>query len=101
MAGCVGVKIRYPDFSTFSRQTVISYSHADDEIIPIVKTLFDQLYKKGSPVRLIGVKLSELTGDGYQVSLFTDIEKKTGLYKAIDDVKNRFGKTFVRRASSG
>jgi len=59
------------------------------------------LYKKGSPVRLIGVKLSELTGDGYQVSLFTDIEKKTGLYKAIDDVKNRFGKTFVRRASSG
>ena len=101
VAGCVGVKIRYPDFSTFSRQTVISYSHADDEIIPIVKTLFDQLYKKGSPVRLIGVKLSELTGDGYQVSLFTDIEKKTGLYKAIDDVKNRFGKTFVRRASSG
>lgn len=101
VAGCVGVKIRYPDFSTFSRQSVISYSHADDEIIPIVKTLFDQLYKKGSPVRLIGVKLSELTGDGYQVSLFTDVEKKTGLYKAIDDVKNRFGKTFVRRASSG
>ena len=101
MVGCVAVKIRYPDFETTSRQSTISYTCADDEIIPVAKTLFHQLYKKGRPIRLLGVKLSELTGDGYQASLFSDMEKKSGLYKAIDDVKNRFGKTFVRRASSG
>ena len=101
VAGCVAVKIRYPDFETTSRQSTISYTCADDEIIPVAKTLFHQLYKKGRPIRLLGVKLSELTGDGYQASLFSDMEKKSGLYKAIDDVKNRFGKTFVRRASSG
>lgn len=101
VAGCVAVKIRYPDFETTSKQSSISYTCADDEIIPVVKTLFNQLYRKGKPIRLLGVKLSELTNDAYQASLFSDIEKKSGLYKAIDDVKNRFGKTFVRRASSG
>ena len=101
VAGCVAVKIRYPDFETTSRQTTIPYTGADDEIIPVVKDLFQKLYKKGQPVRLLGVKLSELTNDAVQTNLFTDTEKKTDLYKAIDEVKNRFGKSFVKRASSG
>jgi hypothetical protein len=32
--------------------------------------------------------------------LFEDKERKTDLYKAIDDVKNRFGKLKIKRASS-
>jgi len=101
VAGCVAVKIRYPDFETTSRQTTIPYTSADDEIIPVVKGLFQKLYKKGEPIRLLGVKLSELTNDAVQTNLFTDTERKTDLYKAIDEVKNRFGKSFVKRASSG
>ena len=101
VAGCVAVKIRYPDFETTSRQTTISYTSADDEIIPVVKGLFQKLYKKGEPIRLLGVKLSELTNDAVQTNLFSDTERKTDLYKAIDEVKNRFGKGFVKRASSG
>jgi len=101
VAGCVAIKLRYPDFETTSRQTTISYTSADDEIIPVVKDLFQKLYRKGKPVRLLGVRLSELTNDAVQTNLFTDIEKKSGLYKAIDDVKKRFGKSFVQRASSG
>ncbi len=101
VAGCVAVKIRYPDFETTSRQTTIPYTNADDEIIPVVKYLFQQLYKKGKPIRLLGVKLSEFTNFAIQISLFTDAEKKSGLYKAIDDVKNRYGKAAVKRASSG
>jgi DNA polymerase-4 len=101
VAGCVAVKIRYPDFETTSRQTTIPYTSADDEIIPIVKDLFQKLYKKGTAVRLLGVKLSELTNDAIQTNLFDDVERKSDLYKAIDEVKNRFGKSFVKRASSG
>ncbi len=101
VAGCVAVKIRYPDFETTSRQTTIPYTNADDEIIPVVKYLFQQLYKKGKPIRLLGVRLSEFTNFAIQISLFTDAEKKSGLYKAIDDVKNRYGKAAVKRASSG
>lgn len=101
VAGCVAVKIRYPDFETTSRQTTMPYTNADDEIIPVVKGLFQKLYKKGIPVRLLGVKLSELTNDAVQTNLFSDAERKNDLYKAIDEVKNRFGKKFVKRASSG
>jgi DNA polymerase IV len=100
VAGCVAVKIRYPDFETTSRQTTIPYTSADDEIIPVVKELFDKLYRKGEPIRLLGVRLSELTKDAIQTNLFDDVEKKSGLYKAIDNVKNRFGKNLLTRASS-
>lgn len=100
VAGCVAVKIRYHDFETTSRQTTIPYSCADDEFIPVVKELFDKLYKKGEPVRLLGVRLSELTNDAIQTNLFDDVERKTDLYKAIDNVKNRFGKNALNRASS-
>jgi len=100
VAGCVAVKIRYPDFETTSRQTTIPYTCADDEVIPVAKELFKKLWKKGAPVRLIGVRLSELTNDAVQTNLFNDVERKSGLYKAIDDVKDRFGKASVKRASS-
>ncbi|MEO6453083.1 MAG: DNA polymerase IV, partial [Ginsengibacter sp.] len=73
----------------------------DDELIPVVKDLFHKLHKKGKPVRLLGVRLSGLTNEAVQTNLFNDTEKKAGLYKAIDGVKNRFGKYSVRRASSG
>ncbi len=97
MAGCVAVKIRYPNFDTFSKQTSITYSCYDDEFIPLAKELFHQLYKKGQPVRLLGVRLSELTNDARQTNLFYNTEKKADLYKAIDDVKNKFGKQALKR----
>lgn len=100
VAGCVAVKIRYHDFETTSRQTTVPYTCADDEIIPVVKELFDKLYRKGEPVRLLGVRLSELTNDAIQTNLFDDVERKSGLYKAIDNVKKRFGKNSLTRASS-
>ena len=100
VAGCVAVKIRYPDFETCSKQTSISYTSADDEIIPIAKDLFHKLYKKGQPVRLMGVRLSELTNEPMQANLFDNLDRKNDLYKAIDDVKNRFGKYKLKRASS-
>jgi len=100
VAGCIAVKIRYPDFETTSRQTTVPYTCADDEIIPVAKDLFNKLYRKGKPVRLLGVRLSELTNEAVQTNLFSDVERKTDLYKAIDDVKNRFGKLKIKRASS-
>ncbi|HXR83351.1 MAG TPA: DNA polymerase IV [Hanamia sp.] len=99
VAGCVTIKLRYPNFETTSRQTSIPYTSADDEIIPVAKTIFHKLYKKGKPVRLLGVKLSDFNNNALQTNLFHDSEKKNVLYKTLDEVKNRFGKGSVVRAS--
>jgi DNA polymerase IV len=97
-AGCIAVKIRYPDFETNSRQTSIPYTFYDDELILKAKELFHRLYRKGEAVRLLGVRLSELTEEAIQTNLFENTERKTELYKAIDDVKNRFGKSSITKA---
>jgi len=97
-AGCVAVKIRYPDFETTSRQVTIPYTFYDDELIAKAKELFHKLWRKGTPIRLLGVRLSELTSEAIQTNLFQDTKKKTELYKAIDEVKNKFGKGAVVKA---
>ena len=97
-AGCIAVKIRYPDFETTSRQVTIPYTFYDDELIGKAKELFHKLYRKGQPVRLLGVRLSELTGEAIQTNLFQDSQKKNNLYKAIDDVKNKYGKYSIVKA---
>ena len=99
MAGCVAVKIRYHDFETTSRQTTIPYTFYDDELILRAKELFGKLHKKEKPVRLIGVRLSELTDEAVQTNLFESTQKKADLYKAIDDVKQRFGTDFLTKAT--
>jgi DNA polymerase-4 len=93
VAGCIAIKIRYPDFETTSRQTTVPFTCADDEIIPVAKDLFHKLYRKGMPIRLLGVRLSELTNEAIQTNLFDNTARKSDLYKAIDDVKNRFGRS--------
>jgi DNA polymerase IV len=97
-AGCVAVKIRYPDFETTSRQVTIPYTFYDDELLAKAKELFHKLYRKGQPIRLLGVRLSELTAEAVQTNLFVDTAKKSELYKAIDEVKNRFGKGSISKA---
>lgn len=98
VAGCIAVKIRYGDFSTFTKQMSIDYTFRDDELIVFAKQLFHQLHKKGTPVRLLGVRLTELINYTVQASLFDDVEKKNDLYKAIDGVKNKFGKYALKKA---
>jgi DNA polymerase-4 len=98
LTGCIAVKIRYPNFETTSRQATIEYTLRDDELIHAAKDLFNKLYRKGKPVRLLGVRLSELTNHALQGSLFNETEKANNLYKAIDDVKLKFGKGLLQKA---
>jgi DNA polymerase-4 len=98
MTGCVAVKIRYPNFETTSRQTSIPYTYYDDELIAQAKGLFVQLHRPGRAIRLLGVRLSELTDQALQTSLFEDIGRKSGLYEAIDELKTRFGGDSIKKA---
>jgi DNA polymerase-4 len=97
MAKCVAVKIRYPDFQTHTKQMAIHPSSYDDELYKVVQDLFRQLYDTKKAVRLIGVRLTDLTEQSVQTNLFDNKIKKANLYDAIDQVKNRFGKKSVGR----
>jgi DNA polymerase-4 len=50
------------------------------------------------PIRLLGVRLTELTSHALQGSLFDNPQKKKDLYKAIDDVKNKYGRGALQKA---
>ncbi len=96
----VTLKIRYSDFNTYTKQIKIPYTAADHILIPIVLDLFKKLYGKRLLIRLIGVRLSGLTGGNLQISLFDDVHKTVDLYHAMDAIRKRFGKKSIVRAST-
>jgi DNA polymerase-4 len=98
LTGCVTVKIRYSDFETTSRQEVIDYTALDDELIGKANDIFNKSYQTGRPVRLIGVRFSQLIPFTMQMSLFDNKMEKLQLYKAVDDIKDRFGSKAVKKA---
>ncbi len=98
MTGCVTVKIRYSDFETMSRQETVDYTALDDVLIAKVKDLFNKSYQKGRQVRLLGVRFSQLIPFTMQMSLFENNAGKLQLYKAVDNIKERFGSKMVSKA---
>jgi len=98
LTGCVTVKIRYSDFETITRQEVIDYTALDDELIAKAKDIFNKAYQKGRPVRLLGVRFSQLIPFTLQMSLFDNKVEKLQLYKAVDNIKDRFGSKSVTKA---
>ncbi len=98
LTGCVTVKIRYSDFETTSRQETVDYTALDDVLIAKVKDLFNKSYQKKRPVRLLGVRFSQFIPMTMQMSLFENNIEKLNLYKAVDDIKDRFGSKLVSKA---
>ncbi|MBL7710124.1 MAG: DNA polymerase IV [Chitinophagaceae bacterium] len=98
LTGCVTVKIRYSDFETTSRQETVDYTALDDVLIAKVKDLFNKSYQQGRPVRLLGVRFSQMIPFTMQMSLFDNNVEKLNLYKAVDEIKDRFGSKLVTKA---
>ncbi len=100
LTGCVTIKIRYAGFETHTQQISIPYSAADHEIIEAAHLLFSQHYQKGRPIRLIGLKLSDLISGSYQIRLFDVKPEIHDLYKTMDDIRIKFGTKAIHRATS-
>ena len=67
-------------------------------LIAKVKDLFNKSYQKKRPVRLLGVRFSQFIPITMQMSLFEKNIEKLNLYKAVDDIKDRFGAKLVSKA---
>lgn len=100
LTSCVSIRVRYADFSTYSKQAKIPYTSADHILIPKVMELFDQLYQRRMLVRLVGVNFSDLVSGNYQINLFEDTQEILSLYNAMDHIRKRFGENKVMRATS-
>lgn len=98
LTGCITVKIRYGNFETTSRQEVIDYTALDDQLIAKTKDIFNKSYQKNRPVRLLGVRFSQLIPFTMQMNLFDNHVEKLSLYKAVDNIKDRFGSKMVYKA---
>ncbi len=100
ICACVTLKIRYYDFSTHTKQVSIKPTSNSKLLIEKALYLFDEFYKVGNPVRLIGVRFSNLDEGAYQINMFEDREKDILLYKAIDEMKAKHGRDKIMLAQS-
>jgi DNA polymerase-4 len=98
LTSCVAVKIRYSNFDTHTLQKHIPYTAFDHHLIPVTKELFERLYQRRMLIRLIGVRFSHLVQGVQQLNMFDDTPKTVNLYKAMDKLRNRYGRRSIRRA---
>ncbi len=103
-AYCVAVSIRSNDFKTRSHQRkLMDPTDISREVYQISRQLFGELWDGHTPLRLLGISLTELTREEQpQLSLFPDEgrEKARRLDKACDAINSRFGASAIMRGSS-
>lgn len=97
LCACVSLKLRYADFETTTRQVRIPYSCSDRVLTEKALELLRQAYQPGTPIRLIGIRLSELVSGSYQIDLFNDVLTDINLSRAMDGIRNKFGVELVKR----
>ncbi len=98
-ARVIRIKLRWSDFTTHTRQSALSVPTDQDGVIAAeAETLLMKIWQPGRPVRLIGVGGSNLVEQVHQLSLWdTGTEKERKLLTALDELRERFGKSAVKR----
>ncbi len=98
-AKTIKLKIRWPDFTTLTRQTTLSNStDQEDEIADAVLELLKIVRKPNQAVRLIGVGISGLGAPIRQLGLWdADNEKSRKLQEAVDTLQEKYGKDVIHK----
>lgn len=103
-ACCVAVSIRSNDFKTRSHQKKLADpTDISREVYQLSKQLFSELWDGHTPLRLLGVSLTDITHeDSAQLSLFSDEvrERARRLDKATDAINGKYGAATIVRGSS-
>jgi len=105
MGTSVKLKIRWPDFTTPTRQLTLPQPTDEAEVIvEAALRLFNQIWPERQPVRLIGVGVSGLGTPPRQLSLWDaptpeEQARQARLRAALAAVQGRFGKDAARRGS--
>lgn len=101
-AGLVAVSIVSTEFGFKTHQHKLDVAMCSTTYIhKVAKQLFDELWD-GTPIRKLGVRVSDLhTNDYVQLSLFEDYDftKAKGIDDAVDRIRGRYGLQAIQRAS--
>jgi DNA polymerase IV len=98
MSGCIGVKIRRDDFTTFTRQRAVAPPTCEGRAVAGVAAELLARWlacNPGTKLRLLGVVLTELT-PASQLGLFEETSRGGRLDAALDEARARFGDHALR-----
>lgn len=91
-ASTVGIKLRYSDFLTLTREKTIHPTDDDKEVYDNVINLFRKCYTRRVGVRLVGVRLTKFNEFVEQEFLFNDekiIRKR--MLRAVQKIRDKYG----------
>src|SRR5512139_1480670 len=100
-ARTIAIKLRYGDFTTFTRQTTLPQpTQLDRDIFEQAWALFEQHWNKRA-VRLIGVAARQLSPSARQLDLFEQRDERAErLTRAVDDIRHKYGAESLKRGST-
>jgi DNA polymerase-4 len=96
----VKLKLRWPDFTTITRQTTLPAPTNDAEMIfETAFLLFKENWDGKTPVRLVGVGVGHLQAPSRQLTMWdkTDYNKLAKIENAVYQVKKRFGEQSITK----
>jgi DNA polymerase-4 len=102
-ARTVGLKLRYADFRTLTRDVTLDEpTHLDSVIFESVLRLFENAWNRKQKIRLLGVRTSNLEKGVFQRGLLEAPQKQKleRLAQAADQLRARFGFDAVKLARS-
>lgn len=102
VAGVVALKLRYADFSTFSRSRTLPVpSNGATELVAAAEGLLEKLGPRPQAVRLVGIRAEKLgdAGGGMQLSIDPREEHWRQTEVTMDLIRSRFPAGALRPAS--
>ena len=100
-ARTIAIKLRYSDFTTFTRQTTLPQpTDIDQEIFATAWTLFEANWHKRA-IRLIGVAGRQLSPAAKQLDLFGSPDDRVErLTRTVDEIRHKYGTDALKRGST-
>lgn len=99
----VRIKVRFGDFKTLTRQAAVAPTDNDFVIGEAARNLFDRVWDDRTGIRLLGVAAGNLVrpDEPIQTDLFQRADETSGrLLRAIDDIRNRYGRHAIRHGAA-
>jgi len=99
----ITLKIRYADFKTETRaRSLPTPTHDDRVIFSTARDILLASYKRRVRLRLLGINVSNLSGDQWQMDLLEKdrTEALDRLYSGLDKIRERYGFGSILRAES-